>query len=86
MTARKETIEERMLKDKCFELISLCSVSGTGYGVFFFETPDLVCGGADLSLGEIISLLEKISDGLDPDDISLIIESLRMTASKKIPG
>ena len=83
METARDSIPEKLLHRKCLELIKLCNASGMGYGVFFIESPGIVCGGADLSLGEIISLLGKISSGLNRNDISLFIESLRQAASGK---
>lgn len=82
---KKQDTSDYILQTKCFELIKLCNIVETGYGIFFFKSHDIICGGADLSLSEIISLLEKIAESLNPTDISLLIENLRQSAAKKLP-
>lgn len=71
------------IKDAAIEWCEKCDMNGIGYGIFFFEQENSVTGGANLNIGEIALVLERISKRLSHKEIRLLTELLKKSACDK---
>ncbi|MEG1643344.1 MAG: hypothetical protein RR293_04270 [Bacteroidales bacterium] len=65
------------IREDAVKWSEMCGISGIGYGIFFFERENSVTGGANLNVGEIALILERISRSLSHTEIRLLIDILK---------